>query len=911
MSRSARHKEKYGKSSEILQDHYHEGTAARTRPLSFDEIMLKRKNKKKQFENEKEGVFEDITADGSAEKVSHHYGSDRVNSRSKDSSPGVQKHLSEEDAKASSKKKEENTYMKGDYVAKSKDRKIRDSETKSNAKMDKDQKVKGKNDEKIYDRRKRNEQRSNNAEYEASKKHSRELTVRDRHVDESRGNFERENKRKYGNGVYEQNRDRYSTRKLDPGKRHDSEASDRKERKELSKSHFEELKLKRRRLRGQERVDRIRRSISPLPRLQKRASYYGREHGEPSPSHIGRSGWQQSDLDKSQIMNNGLSGHYKRQGGSNSGLGGYSPRKRRTEAAAKTPSPTKHSPPAKRPPEKKNAKWDRAPEGADNTFSVSVPSSFQPSNQTASSNIREAVSTVPVASATVKPLSVGSFNILSSNKNDSVDSVQLTQATRPMRRLYVENVPASASEKAVMECLNNFLISSCVNHIRGSQPCISCIINKEKGQALVEFLTPEDASAALAFDGSSFSGSIIKIRRPKDFVEVATGEPEKSVIAVNALSNIVKDSPHKIFIGGIPKAFSSKMIMEIASTYGPLKAYGFESSDNLNEPYAFLEYADHSVTFKACMGLNGMKLGGQVITAVQAVPNASTLETSGKPPFYRIPEQAMPLLKKPTQVLKLKNVFDPEALPLLSHTEIEEILEDVRLECGRFGTVKSVNAVKCDATPISTSVACGVNEDMEPAGSQQNLVFKETNAKTETMETVDCKIVEGSDAGDGKPTSNLMEDNPGQPGSFNVNMAVGNLCDESVSNSQELAQQASKDGSDFSDDKVIDNSQMKDSSVEDKLPNGEGSYLEVVGGNMKESSVGDHRVGSDAIEKGEHEEQSCDLDHIFEPGCVFVEFSRTEASCMAAHCLHGRLFDNRTVTVEYVPLDVYQIRFPK
>lgn len=37
----------------------------------------------------------------------------------------------------------------------------------------------------------------------------------------------------------------------------------------------------------------------------------------------------------------------------------------------------------------------------------------------------------------------------------------------------------------------------------------------------MEFLTPEDASAALYFDGSSFSGSILKIRRPKDYVEVA------------------------------------------------------------------------------------------------------------------------------------------------------------------------------------------------------------------------------------------------------------------------------------------------------------------------------------------------------------------------------------------------------
>lgn len=37
----------------------------------------------------------------------------------------------------------------------------------------------------------------------------------------------------------------------------------------------------------------------------------------------------------------------------------------------------------------------------------------------------------------------------------------------------------------------------------------------------MEFLTAEDASAALSFDGSSISGSVLKIRRPKDFVEVA------------------------------------------------------------------------------------------------------------------------------------------------------------------------------------------------------------------------------------------------------------------------------------------------------------------------------------------------------------------------------------------------------
>lgn len=37
------------------------------------------------------------------------------------------------------------------------------------------------------------------------------------------------------------------------------------------------------------------------------------------------------------------------------------------------------------------------------------------------------------------------------------------------------------------------------------------------------------------------------------------------------------------------------------------------------------QYVDQSVSLKACSSLNGMKFGGQVITAVQAVPNASSL----------------------------------------------------------------------------------------------------------------------------------------------------------------------------------------------------------------------------------------------------------------------------------------------
>jgi len=66
----------------------------------------------------------------------------------------------------------------------------------------------------------------------------------------------------------------------------------------------------------------------------------------------------------------------------------------------------------------------------------------------------------------------------------------------------------------------------------------------------------------------------------------------------------------------------------------------------------------------------------------------------------------------------------------------------------------------------------------------------------------------------------------------------------------------------------------------------------------------------DAPEELEKKEE-ISITEAFDPGCVLVEFRRAEAASMAAHCLHGRLFDDRIVTVEYVPLDLYQAKFVK
>ncbi|KAI9091182.1 hypothetical protein K1719_028246 [Acacia pycnantha] len=101
-------------------------------------------------------------------------------------------------------------------------------------------------------------------------------------------------------------------------------------------------------------------------------------------------------------------------------------------------------------------------------------------------------------------------------------------------------------------------------------------------------------------------------------------------------------------------------------------------------PYLILfhghQYADHSVTLKACAGLNCLKLAGKITTNIRQ-------ENGGKLPSYQIPNHPKSLLCKASEILKIKDVFTAEALSSLSDVEIEETLEDVRLEWARFEVI--------------------------------------------------------------------------------------------------------------------------------------------------------------------------------------------------------------------------------
>ncbi|VAI24938.1 unnamed protein product [Triticum turgidum subsp. durum] len=483
-------------------------------------------------------------------------------------------------------------------------------------------------------------------------------------------------------------------------------------RREYGKPYREEPRSKRRRSRSRDHDQGRRdRSLSLSPREQRR-SYHGNDHDNYPP---GRKYAENDRYRTSDNVGQG-GGSYQRY---ESRLGGYSPRKRKTVPQDEQLTTT-ITPPVIRSPEKKPATWDQPPTAADQS---NFFTNLQP--------IVSQTSSVSVSFSTPKQNPATALDTILSGNSSSIDSVQLTQATRPLRRLHIENLTSSASEDMLIGCLNDFLLSSGVNRIqRSKQPCLSCTINKEKRQAFVEFLTPEDATAALSFDGRSFNGSTLRIRRPKEYIEMAHVAQKKPVEEeIKEASDVVADSPHKIFIAGISDVLSSEMLVEIVSSFGQLAAYHFVCNEDLGGRCAFLEYIDHSITNKACAGLNGMKLGGCILTAVQVRNEAS--------PFYGIPDSAKALLEEPTNVLQLKNVFDQEEFLALSKPELEEILEDVRMECARFGAVKSINIVEYPASSDS------ITEDVlvEPKDEPVKLEPTECRANDNCVETgTDCSL---------------------------------------------------------------------------------------------------------------------------------------------------------------------------
>lgn len=460
-------------SREVPLKSSNEGTAARTRPVSVEEVMSRRK--KKLDTDDKAGDSE-IRKHSEKDDNGVLYERDLESKGSEHTEKGSSKHVEE-------------TFSKEHKHSGSRDKGNRDSDARaklksSGSKSGRDKE--SKNERQNHQRSKANNRAGADSEKGSEKKQAKVSVEKDKHEERERKSG-KEGKRKLDSRADDKDGsviDGSLLKKHDSGKLRDAKYSERKDhserkdqkkenyserkgqKEEHSRTHRDEPKAKRRRPKSREYDRERNRSDSMSPRVQ-RHSYHGRDYDEPLfQSSRDKSRRKYSDADKYRTSGNSGygSGHHRKHG---SGLGGYSPRKRRTESAVRTPPLTKRS------PERKNSTWDQPPAGTSDSGSGSIFIN----SQSLSSKTIELKSSTAVAPTVTKSQPVLSVDAMSLPINLSIDSVQLTQATRPRRRLYIENLPPSASEKSVIDCLNDFLLSSGVNHIQGAKPCISCIVS--------------------------------------------------------------------------------------------------------------------------------------------------------------------------------------------------------------------------------------------------------------------------------------------------------------------------------------------------------------------------------------------------------------------------------------------------
>lgn len=207
------------------------------------------------------------------------------------------------------------------------------------------------------------------------------------------------------------------------------------------------------------------------------------------------------------------------------------------------------------------------------------------------------------------------------------------QQTRHARRLYIGQLPPNVTEEELhvffRGAIEQAIVPGCPGTVNGrldEDPILSVYINHERRFCFLEFKTVEMTTACMNLDGIDIHGKgKVKVKRPNDYNPAMAPKvapqnlPQLDTSRLGIVSGTVPDSPHKIFVGGLHYHLSEEQVLELLHAFGKVKAFHLVKNDPdsmTSKGYCFVEYADHSVTQVATLGLNGMDLGGgKMLTA--------------------------------------------------------------------------------------------------------------------------------------------------------------------------------------------------------------------------------------------------------------------------------------------------------
>lgn len=277
-----------------------------------------------------------------------------------------------------------------------------------------------------------------------------------------------------------------------------------------------------------------------------------------------------------------------------------------------------------------------------------------------------------------------------------------TMMLRQAKRLYVGNVPMGCDQFVLMQLFNQAMVAAGKGSAT-APPIVGVQVNESKPFAFLETRTPEDAANVLLFDGITIGANQLKVRRPKDFKPLpGIVDPPTGVSLIPGhLPTSVENTENKIYLGSIPTHFNDLQVRELVSAFGNLKAFNLVKDPALgtSKGFCFFEYLDHALTDRVCAELNGFELGERKLIcqranpspAPAAAPSMAALAGGSMHPYAALltgSSAAAAPLGPATKVLKLSNMVVAEELR--DDNEYEEIVMDIKEECGKYGQVVSL-----------------------------------------------------------------------------------------------------------------------------------------------------------------------------------------------------------------------------
>ncbi|KAG2493229.1 hypothetical protein HYH03_008645 [Edaphochlamys debaryana] len=221
------------------------------------------------------------------------------------------------------------------------------------------------------------------------------------------------------------------------------------------------------------------------------------------------------------------------------------------------------------------------------------------------------------------------------------------------KRLYVGNLPPNTTEDELKAFLHGLMVRTGANAAPGNS-ILSCKLKAapgaaggpmggpppppppglppghppDKHYAFIELRSVEEASNAMAFDGVAFKNAYLKVRRPSNYdaatammLGPTTPDPTIDLSALEICRTVVENSPHKLFVGGLPCEWSEDMVKELLVPYGTLKSFNLvmDKSTGKSKGYAFCEFVEESSADLLIKNLHMRRVGSKALTVKRAM----------------------------------------------------------------------------------------------------------------------------------------------------------------------------------------------------------------------------------------------------------------------------------------------------